>query len=704
MVDVEELDDQLAKEFEKIHLGEHLDPHAFLGLCERTDGQKVIRTYQTDQIELFGKKCILEKVHRADFFEIEVPKETSYLDYRILNEDGIIDYDPYAFLPSFKKKDAEKFRYGVHEEIYDALGGRICSHQGIVGAKFALWAPNARGVSLSADASYPMRQLYSSGVWEIFIPSMQPHQIYTFQIKTSEGHEVEKSDPYALYFEKRPAHRSILFDTRHFEWTDEDWIDKRGDPLSKPLNVYEVHLASWKGGKFPNYRDIAVDLAAYCLEMGYTHIEILPLSEHPLDESWGYQVTGFYGITSRYGTPEDFQYFVNYFHEKGLGVILDWVPAHFPTDQFALAQFDGTHLYEYEDPRKGFHPHWNTYIFDYGKPQVVNFLTGSALYLLKYFHLDGLRVDAVASMLYLDYGRKKGEWIPNKDGGKHNLEAIAFLKQLNRSVHRLFDGVMMIAEESTAFAGITDPADMDFDLKWHMGWMHESLQYIQKDYPHRSKQHKNLTIGMTYAFSEKFILVLSHDEIVHGKKSLLSKMPGNEWQKFANQRLLMSYMFCYIGKNLLFMGGEFGQWGEWNCKEGLQWSLLEAFYHRALRDCIKALNHFYLENAALWEKDSKPKGFSWIDHQDTENSVISYIRRGKEQKLICIHHFSPNELKNYFISCKNITKAIEIFNTDHKEYGGFGMMNPSIEITRGKGFYIDLPPISTLILEADFDD
>lgn len=678
------------------------NPHAFLGL-HRKGEHKVIRLWRPGaervHIELKGQAAMLQKV-KESLFELSVAKETTPLDYRVYHRDGTLVHDPYTFLPTFGEMDAHLFNKGVHYQLYNVMGGRIAVHQGCAGAKFAVWAPNAKSVSLVGDFNHwdgrenPMRSMGSSGVWELFVPGLKSGDKYKFEIHIQEGHLKLKSDPYAYYAEVRPKTASRLFDVEKYEWHDKAWMEKRIQ-VKRPMNVYEVHAGSWKMGL--GYRELAHALAAYCQEMGFSHVELLPLTEHPLDESWGYQVTGFYAVTSRFGTPEEFQYFVDHLHQKGIGVILDWVPAHFPTDDYSLAQFDGSYLYEHADPRKGFHPHWNTYIFNYSRHEVVNFLIGSALFWFDKMHVDGLRVDAVASMLYLDYGRKEGEWIPNTYGGRENLDAIEFIKHMNAIVHQYFPGALMCAEESTSFPGVTQPLEwkgLGFDLKWNMGWMNDTLRYFHKDPIYRHFHHNDLTFGLIYAFSERYILVLSHDEVVHGKGSLISKMPGDDWQKFANVRLLYSYMICQPGKKLLFMGGELGQWEEWNCKGEIAWHLLQHTRHQELKKCIQALNHFYHAHPALWEGDFDPKSFEWIDFQDAKNSVISYLRG----KLVCVHNFTPTYFSEYFVRLKSVKEAREIFNTDREEFGGSGKINSKIAI-QAEGFSIKLAPLGTMIFE-----
>src|SRR3984957_2787633 len=701
------------------------DPHHFLGL-HSVDGalSKVIRVWRPGapylHLEVFGKQLEAKRVHAEGLFECEVPAKTTFADYRVFHQNGVLAHDPYAFLPTFGDMDIHLFSRGVHYKLYEMMGGRLCVHQGIKGAKFAVWAPEASGVALVGDFNYwdgrvnPMRMIGASGVWELFVPGLGSGEKYKFEIRTKQGHVRVKSDPYALYAEFRPSTASVLFDVDRYEWKDQEWMHHRmrRSRDAFPMTVYEVHLGSWK--RHPDrpygYRETAVELAKYCKEMGFTHIELMPISEHPLDESWGYQVTGFFAATSRYGTPEDFQFFIDHMHQMGIGVILDWVPAHFPTDDFSLAQFDGTYLYEHSDPRQGFHPHWNTYIFNYGRHEVVNFLLASALFWLDKMHIDGLRVDAVASMLYLDYGRKAGEWIPNKYGGHENLEAIEFIKHFNSVVHERFPHIFTFAEESTSFTGVTHPLEwggLGFDMKWNMGWMNDTLYYFQKDPLYRSHHQNDLTFGLIYAFSERFILPLSHDEVVHEKASLISKMSGDDWQKFANLRLLYSYQVCQPGKKLLFMGGEIGMWNEWCCNEELPWGLLQFDRHVMLKRFFKELNHFYQDNPALWELDFDHRGFEWIDFSDRQNCSISYLRKGKDRYLLVVHNFTPNFVPQYFIRLPNVAAISQVFNSDREEYWGSGKLNKSVGSLRAPsdrhvGVQISLSPLATMIFEAQF--
>ncbi|MBM3198600.1 MAG: 1,4-alpha-glucan branching protein GlgB, partial [Chlamydiae bacterium] len=636
------------------------DPHRILGLHPLPDGQLVLRIFRPDAEEAFvrieGKDYKLLPCKENGFFALTCPPSVVPKGYQIYYPNGLLTYDPYGFTPTWGELDSYLFSQGTHYKLYEVLGARVSLHQGVRGVKFAVWAPSASMVAVMGDFShwdtrvFPMRCLGRSGVWELFLPGLQEGEKYKFCITTASGDILYKMDPMGYSNELRPATASIVFDVDTYPWQDQAWIqDREKRSLEKhPVAVYEVHLGSWKQ-ELRNYQEIAKALACYVKEMGFTHVELLPIAEHPLDESWGYQVTGFYAVTSRFGTPRDFQAFVDILHAHGIGVILDWVPGHFPDDSFALARFDGTCLYEHEDPRQGHHPHWHTKIFNYGRHEVSAFLLANALFWLDKMHVDGLRVDAVASMLYLDYGRSEGEWIPNAYGGKENIEAIAFLKHLNAIVHERFPGVWMIAEESTSFIGVTHSlavGGLGFDRKWNMGWMNDTLRYFSTDPFFRGYDHEALTFGLLYAFSEKFHLVLSHDEVVHGKRSLLAKMPGPDWQKFAGMRLLYSYMICQLGKKLLFMGGEIGQWSEWNCKEELDWFLLQYPLHQGLQACIRDLNHLYRQESALWQDDNPPC-FSWVDFSDRQNSIISYLRKDDNLVLFCVHNFTPTYFPSY---------------------------------------------------------
>lgn len=718
--ELQRADPDFLSELARILHGDHWDPHHFLGLQPFYEGKKIIRLYRPGALEVFlevrGKIVPARKIHDAGVFDYIVPDDTTFFDYRVYHQNGLLANDPYSFAPAWGEMDSHLYNNGTHYEIYEVMGSREIKHQEVMGVRFTVWAPSAMRVSVVGDFNFwdgrvnPMRSMGNSGVWELFIPGLKKGERYKFEIKTQQGEILTKADPYANASELRPMTASIVADLDSYEWSDREWIERRqnerNDP--KPFNIYEVHLGSWKlpHGHHLNFRDMAVELAAYCKEMGYTHVELLPIEEHPFDESWGYQVTGFYAITSRYGLPQDFQFFVDHLHQNNIGVILDWVPGHFPADGFSLARFDGTSLYEHRDPRQGYHPHWNTLIFNYGRREVSNFLIGSALFWIDKLHIDGLRVDAVASMLYLDYGREEGGWIPNIYGGKENLEALEFIKHMNSIIHQKFPGVLTIAEESTSFAGVTRSVDWDglgFDYKWNMGWMNDTLRYFHKDPIFRRYHHNDLTFGMLYAFSERFILVLSHDEVVHGKGSLISKMPGDYWQKFANLRLLISYMICQPGKKMLFMGGEFGQFSEWWVKEEIHWHLLQYPSHSGLQRMVKEINHFYLNNPPLWMNDFDFGGFEWVDFSDVDNSVIAYRRKGgADYELFCVHNFTPTYHPQYFFRLPGVKSIKEIFNTDEEQYGGSNKRNAEIEIVRdgegnATGVNLQLAPLATLI-------
>ncbi len=702
------------------------NPHSILGLHSEHN-KKVIRLFRPGAravfLEFKGQIVQAQQIHEMGLFEYEVPADTQVKDYRIYHQNGLLAHDPYAFLPTFGEVDQHLFGRSVHYDLHRKMGGRLCVHEGVEGVKFTVWAPSAKAVSLVSDCNFfdgrvnPMRSLGGCGVWELFVPGLKACEKYKFEIRTQEGELRIKADPYALSSEMRPHTASVIADIDSYKWGDNGWMEKRKtESVNVPMSIYEVHLGSWKRlhGHFLNYRELACELTAYCKEMGFTHVELMPITEHPYDPSWGYQVTGFFAITSRFGTPQDFQYFVDYLHQNEVGVIVDWVPGHFPKDDFSLARFDGTCLYEHEDPRQGHHPHWSTNIFNFGRHEVSAFLLSSALLLLDIYHIDGLRVDAVASMLYLDYGRNEGEWVPNRYGGKENLEAIEFLKHTNSIVHDKFPGVLTIAEESTSFTGITHSLKnhgLGFDLKWNMGWMNDTLRYFSKDPIYRHYHHSDLTFGLLYAFSEKFTLVLSHDEVVHGKKSLLSKMPGDLWQKFANLRLLYSYMICMSGKKLFFMGGEIGQWNEWNAEGEIEWMLLQYPLHSGMQTVVKELNHFYQKTRELWQDDFAHTGFEWVDFRDERNSVISFCRKApgaSNEELFCVFNFTPTYHQEYLIHLRGVQTIEELFNSDDARYGGSGKVSLGatvIEDAQGKpsAVKISLAPLACTIYRVRKD-
>ena len=705
---------------EALTVRERYDPHHVLGLHPTASGAQVIRLFRPGAVEMHvevrGVVHGMHQIHPDGLFEFPVPSDLKPTDYRVFHTSGLLAHDPYAFWPILGELDLYLLGQGTHYELHRKFGGRIMTHQGVEGVGFTVWAPSASAVSLIGDINHwdgralPMRSLGSSGIWELFVPGLGVGAIYKFEVTTATGQLLIKTDPLGLSFEMRPKNAAIIADPTRYQWGDRAWMEQRASrSLNTPMSVYEVHLGSWKrrDGTFLNYRELGDELTEYAAKMGFTHVELLPVAEHPLDESWGYQVSGYFAPTSRFGTIEDFQYFVDVLHQHSIGVILDWVPGHFPADDFALARFDGTALYEHADPKQGLHPHWNTLIFNFGRHEVQNFMAASALSWLDLFHIDGLRVDAVASMLYLDYGREFGQWIPNKWGGKENVDAIEFLRRANAVIHERFPGVITIAEESTSFSAVTYPVyqgGLGFDFKWNMGWMNDTLRYIQKEPIHRSYHQNELTFGLLYAFSEKFISVLSHDEVVHGKRSLLSKMPGDIWQKFANMRLLYSYMICQPGKKLLFMGGEVGQWDEWWCGGEVQWFLLKFPYHQGLQDCVRDLNLFYQQSEPLYADDMSFHGFEWVDFSDHANSVISYFRKvpNSSKALFCIHNFTPTYYEDYQVPMHHVLFLREVFNTDETKYGGSGKVRGPVEVRTGQKTVLQLPPLATVIYEVEW--
>ena len=626
---------------------------------------------------------------------------------------------PQDFSPTLGELDLHLFGEGRHEHIYEKLGAHVSTHEGKRGVRFAVWAPNAKGVSVVGDfnewdrARNPMRSLGSSGVWELFIPGLRQGELYKYEIKSGR-HKFLKADPYALMMEVPPNTSSIVFRSE-YKFRDRAWMTQRKKRKAwrEPFSIYEVHFGSWRriiedDNRPLTYREMAPLLADYAIENGFTHVEFLPLKEHPYGPSWGYQVSAYFAPSSRYGSPDDFRFLVDHLHQEGLGVIMDWVPAHFPKDAFALGRFDGTALYEHADPRKGEHPDWGTYIFNYGRNEVRNFLIANALFWLREFHLDGLRVDAVASMLYLDYSRKEGEWLPNEFGGRENLEAISFIKELNEVTHRECPGTLMIAEESTAWPAVSHPVyagGLGFDFKWNMGWMHDTLKYFQTDPFFRAGNHSSLTFGLIYAWTENFVLPFSHDEVVHMKGALLNKMPGEEWQKFANLRALYAYMWAHPGKKLLFMGGEFGQWREWNETESLDWHLLETPVHRGVQALIKDLNKLYRKHGALWEADSEPSGFEWIEVDNVSENVVAFRRIAPStgNEIICVGNFSPVIREGHRLGLPRAGTYKQLLNTDHEKYcgGGFGVVKSiKAEKVPAHGLEysaeITLPPLATM--------
>ncbi|MCR4442662.1 MAG: 1,4-alpha-glucan branching protein GlgB [Peptococcaceae bacterium] len=611
--------------------------------------------------------------------------------------------------------DIHLFHEGKLFRAYEKFGAHVTNENGVDGARFTVWAPQARQVGVAGDFNgwrglkCPLEKISPSGIWSAFIPGIREGELYKYEIDTGRGQAFMKADPYAFYSEVRPKSASIVYNLDGYHWGDDCWLQKKTPPYLGPLNIYEVHAGSWKrkeNGEFLGYRELAHELAAYAREMGYTHLELLPLMEHPFDGSWGYQVTGYYSVTSRYGPPHDFMYFVDYCHRQGIGVILDWVPSHFCRDEHGLAKFDGTSLYE-----KGESAEWGTFHFDFSKPEVVSFLVSNALFWFEVYHVDGLRLDAVASMLYLDYGRKEGKWRPNKYGGKENLEAIDFLKRLNEAVFYYFPHALMIAEESTAWPLVSSPTyagGLGFNYKWNMGWMNDILEYMGKDPLQRKWHHQKLTFSLLYAFSENFILPFSHDEVVHGKKSLIEKMPGDYWQKFANLRLLIGFMMTHPGKKLLFMGGEFAQFLEWRFYEELDWKILDFPMHRSFQRYVRELNRFYLEEKTLWENDSEWRGFSWIEADNWRQSVIVFMRKDAagEDFVVVVGNFTQAAYEKYRIGVPFSGWYGEVFNSDLEIYGGSGRKNPASIRARKVPWQnqpfsveVDIPPLAVVFLK-----
>ena len=711
---------------------DHHDPFAVLGPHLIGGGRLAIRAFLPGAETAFviprggalsGRRVPMERLHQLGFFEAVIPDCTEVFPYQLGKTTAgggeEVFNDSYSFMPTLTDFDIYLFNAGDHHRIYEKLGAHYAYVNGVGGVQFAVWAPSARSVSVIGDfngwdrRSHAMRVLGSSGIWEIFIPGLPEGALYKFQVKTQNGFIMDKTDPYASEMEMRPRTASKVNFLRGFEWGDEAWMAARarGGQLGAPLAMYEVHAGSWERGeenRWLTYRECADRIVGYLLREGFTHIELMPVMEHPFDGSWGYQVTGYFAPTSRFGTPSDFKYFVDLCHRNNIGVVLDWVPAHFPKDMHALAQFDGTHLYEHADPRKGEHQDWGTFIFNFGRNEVKNFLISNALFWLEEYHIDGLRIDAVASMLYLDYSRKEGEWIPNRYGGRENLEAVEFLKYLNGVVHRYHPGVLTIAEESTSWPGVTNAVEhggLGFDLKWNMGWMHDILEYFSMDPVYRTYHHRNLTFVLLYAFTERFLLPLSHDEVVHGKGSLLGKMPGDLWQKFANLRLLLSLMYAFPGKKLLFMGGEIGQWDEWSHEKSVDWHLLAYETHRGVQDMMRDLGAIYRRERALYEVDFHYTGFEWVDFHDAASSIISFDRKSSDgsECVTAVFNFTPVPRTGYRVGVRQPGPYVEIFNSDAALYGGsntgnYGEVSSDPIPAHGRDFSINLtlPPLAAL--------
>lgn len=736
--------------------GDHADPHHILGLHKVMAGkttQPVIRVFNPEaaavnavDINHVYPPFPLTLIHKSGFFEArlpDLPDDFRYiLDFTGHQGEQWQTRDPYTFLPGLSDLDLYLFGQGTHYEIFNKLGAHPMQLDGVEGVLFAVWAPNARRVSVVGDFNawhglrHPMRSLQKSGVWEIFIPGLKTYDNYKFEVKSLTGALFQKTDPYGSFAELRPGTASLIYDINHYQWTDAAWQKKlvKANPLDGAINIYELHAGSWKraeedGGRFMSWPELTDQLIPYVKDMGYTHIELMPVTEFPFDGSWGYQVTGYYAPTSRYGNPEEFMAFVDACHQAGLGVIMDWVPAHFPKDAHGLAKFDGTALYEHEDPRMGEHPDWGTLIFNYGRAEVKNFLIANAIFWIEKYHIDGLRVDAVASMLYLDYGKQSGGWVPNRYGGRENLEAVEFMKHMNSVIRGRYPHVMMIAEESTAWPGVSHEVGdtgLGFTLKWNMGWMNDFLTYMGMDSIYRKYHHHHLTFGMVYAYTERFVLVLSHDEVVHGKGSMVNKMPGDVWQKLANLRAAYGFMMGHPGKKLLFMGGEFAQFEEWSEAKSLNWFLLDEYeHHRKFQAYVRDLNHLYLKEKACWFDDFSDKGFQWINCNDAQRSLLSFVRvaekpqRSKAEQaekgsvkeyLIFVINFTPVPILEHQVGVPCAGKYTEILNSDDEKYGGSGITNPGTiqaqeVLCDGRAFSIPMrvPPLGVVICKGKSD-
>jgi 1,4-alpha-glucan branching enzyme len=720
---------KLEPDLEKLVEARHHDPFSVLGK-HTVKGQTLVRVYipSAEEVTIAEGDLPMQRIEGTDIFEwqgnAKIPEQ-----YRLIWRDKDhrehITHDPYSFPVQVSDFDMHLFSEGKHWHAYRFFGSHVHEADGIGGVRFAVWAPNAERVSVVGDfngwdgRAHPMRSHGSNGIWELFIPDIGPGSFYKFEIRNrQQGDVFYKSDPYGQQFEVRPKTAAVVTNNQPYAWKDAKWLEKRQkwDWLHSPMSIYEVHLGSWQRGpegELLNYRELAKRLVEYVTEMGFSHIELMPITEHPFDGSWGYQTTGYYAPTSRYGTPDDFRYFVDYCHQHNIGVFLDWVPAHFPKDAHGLARFDGTALYEHEDPRKGEHLDWSTLIYNYSRYEVKNFLLSSALFWLEEFHMDGLRVDAVASMLYLDYSRE--DWIPNEHGGRENLEAIDFMRELNAVAHGEHPGVLMMAEESTSWPQVTRPTDsggLGFSLKWNMGWMNDTLTYMAKETIHRKYHQDMLTFSMLYAFTENFLLPFSHDEVVHGKQSMVNKMPGDEWQRFANLRALYTYMFTHPGKKLLFMGTEFAQGIEWNSANILDWYVLDYAFHQGIQRLVTDLNKLYHNSEALYHYEFEWQGFEWIDCHDAEQSVLVFLRKSDEDMLIVAINFTPVPRHYYRIGVPKPGVYHEVFNSDAEYYGGSNVGNGAMILMaedkpwmeRPYSMGITLPPLGAIVLKPPEGD
>ncbi|MFO7592602.1 MAG: 1,4-alpha-glucan branching protein GlgB [Pseudomonadota bacterium] len=708
--------------------GRHHDPFEVLGRHQAETGT-IIRAYLPGAVSAAvvcnGQELSMERFGKSELFIWQGEACPAGDDYHLRRRDAAgreqLQHDVYRFLPILDEKALQRFSAGQHFHAYRLLGAHCCRHQGVDGVRFGVWAPNAERVSVVGDFNHwdgrchPMRSRGAYGVWELFIPELKPGTLYKFELRDRHGGIHIKTDPYGRHFERRPA-TAALIEQSDYSWGDSEWMQQRSrqDWLHSPMSIYEVHLGSWQrspSGDFLNYRELAEGLIPHVLGLGFSHIELLPVTEHPLDASWGYQTTGYFASTSRFGAPDELRYFIDECHKNGIGVILDWVPAHFPKDSFALARFDGTTLYEHEDPRRGEHRDWGTLIFNYGRNEVKNFLLSSALYWLEEFHIDGLRVDAVASMLYLDYSRQGDDWLPNIHGGNENIEAIAFLREMNMLLHREHPGALSMAEESTSWPMVSRPVDMGglgFSMKWNMGWMHDTLDYMHKDPLYRKYHQDKLTFGLLYAFSENFVLPFSHDEVVHMKRSMLDKMPGDDWQRFANLRLLYTYMFTMPGKKLLFMGSEFAQGREWNYDTALEWHLYQYAPHHGIHKLLAGLNRLYRDTEALHYHDFEQEGFQWLDCTDSEHSTLLYLRRGRASNAVIALNFTPSPHDGYRIGVPEAGRYRLVFNSDSDEYGGSNLGQiPFFEseahpwMGQPYSIVVTLPPLAGLVIEGE---
>jgi 1,4-alpha-glucan branching enzyme len=708
--------------------GDHGDPFSFLGPHRGPEGP-VVRAFLpgAKRVEVVsssgGSLGELERAHPDGLFAGPVSKEDRSYRLRVAYPEAEVELeDPYRFPTTFSDYDLHLLGEGTHLRNYELLGAHLTEVEGVRGVSFAVWAPNARRVSVVGDFNswdgrrHVMRLHPGVGVWEIFVPGVEEGAMYKYEIKGKAGDLLPlKADPYGFRSQHPPQTASVVHDIERYEWADAEWMDLRGErnALDAPIAIYEVHLGSWRrkeDNRYLTYRELADELPAYVRDMGYTHVEFLPPTEHPFDGSWGYQPLGMFAPTSRFGTPDDFKHLVESLHRAGIGVVMDWVPAHFPEDEHGLALFDGTHLYEHADPRRGRHMDWGTLVFNLGRNEVRNYLLSNALFWLSEYHIDALRVDAVASMLYLDYSREEGEWVPNEYGGNEDLDAVAFIRQLNEVVYDRHPDATTMAEESTAWPMVSRPTylgGLGFGYKWNMGWMHDTLQYIGEDPIHRSYHHDKLTFGLIYAFNENFILPLSHDEVVHGKGSILGRMPGDEWQRFANLRLYYAFMYGHPGKKLLFMGGEFGQSAEWNHDRSLDWHLLQYDYHRGVQNLVRDLNELYRAEPALHRVDFSPEGFEWVDASDSANSVISFLRKDRDGDFVLVVcNFTPVVRENYRIGAPEAGRYVELLNTDAAGYGGSGVTTGGVEAepveTHGRPYSLNLtlPPLGAMVLKA----